>query len=318
MAKRIDPEKDQKLKVGYFEGYKLDQNAKKAGCSTGTAHSHIKKLEEEIKSQGLMGVLEKYGLSEVKEVAQLNAILKHNHAFATECLLALPVCKKLKAWGLSSDQTLTVIDQVFTQCPPEFTAQFGAAMAEFARERAGNRNLTIDQLRTEYSTLTANCRNLGERQGTLTVEVTRLESEKNQLHSEVDKLNAEDRNISDRLTGKRQTDQTLTQYLHDKARLNAVGVDISNLGRARQFFDEITLLNYSPGYVAAQLMNNPSLSAVTRFLGQQVSDLARKAGKKIVGIKEIQGLEAERQVAGRRAEEAEKAADRRLLNPRNG
>ena len=86
-------------------------------------------------------------------------------------------------------------------------------------------------------------------------------------------------------------------------------MDISNLGRARQFFDEITLLNYSPGYVAAQLMNNPSLSAVTRFLGQQVSDLARK---KIAAIKEIQGLEAERQAAGRSAEEAKKAADAKI------
>ena len=86
-------------------------------------------------------------------------------------------------------------------------------------------------------------------------------------------------------------------------------MDIDNVGRARQFFDEITLHNYSPGYVAAQLMNNPSLSAVTRFLGQQVSDLARK---KIAAIKEIQGLEAERQAAERSAEEAKKAADAKI------
>ena len=224
-------------------------------------------------------------------------------------LRAIPIVRKLAAGLIPIESMETVIDQVFATCPPDRTPEFGAAMLEYANERQQNGNLTISQLRTEYSTLTANCRNLGERQGTLTVEVTRLESEKNQLHSEVDKLNAEDRNISDRLTGKRQTDQTLTQYLHDKARLKAVGVDISNLGRARQFFDEITLLNYSPGYVAAQLMNNPSLSAVTRILGQQVSDLARK---KIAGIKEIQGLEAERQVAGRRAEEAEKAADAKI------
>ena len=170
-------------------------------------------------------------------------------------------------------------------------------MLEYANERQQNGNLTISKLRTEYSTLTASCRTLGETRRTLSADVTRLDSQRNQLQSGVDKLLAEHQGLSQRLLKERQTDQTLTQYVYDKAQLKALGVDIDNVGRARQFFGEMALHNYNASYVAAQLMNNPTLSAVTRNLGQEVNDLVTR---KAALTKEIEEIDAKRRAAERR------------------
>ena len=86
-------------------------------------------------------------------------------------------------------------------------------------------------------------------------------------------------------------------------------MDIDNVGRARQFFDEIERHNYNASYVASQLMTNPTLSAVTRTLGQEVNDAVKR---KAALTQEISKLEAERQAAERRAAEAKKDADAKI------
>ncbi len=110
MGKQMDPVKAKIIKEGYFEGLKIMENANTSGASVGAVHSHTKKLEQEITSQGLWPVLEKYGLKEAKELALLHATLESSSLSVEECIRGIPLVRKLAAGHVESKDMEVVID----------------------------------------------------------------------------------------------------------------------------------------------------------------------------------------------------------------
>jgi arsenate reductase-like glutaredoxin family protein len=303
MGRKIEPDQEQKIREGYFENLKLDQNAEQAGCSIGTAHSHTKALEEEIAKEGLMPVLEKYGLTDAKQVAVLKQSLRANDTSADECFHVIPLARKFAAGHIDVDKIGTVVDQVFNNCPPELAQPLAASIIEFAEERAKNGNLTITDLRAEHQKMTTSVDGLKSLKGTLTTEVQGLQNQQTDLQGRVNALRTDEQVLQRRLADAHQTDALLKHYQSDRVYLHdVVGVDISNVPKARQFFEEMQRLGYSPATVVAYLLNIPSLSKIAQILGQEVRNLLET---KDDSIKEIADLDIKKAEAVRSTKEAQ-------------
>src|SRR5208282_6306702 len=205
---------------------------------------------------GLLPVLDKYNLNDAKLVAQLNALLIHNHTTAEECFRVMPLARKFAAGHISYEAVENVVDQVLSTCPPELAQQFGSAIVEYAQERDKNGNVTIGQLRAEHQTLTPQVNELKATHGTLTTQVKGLRTEKGQVESQVSYLKLDEQKLLQHLNQERQTDATLQEYISDKSYLhNTLGVDIRDVPRARHFFQELKSLGFNAATAAELILN---------------------------------------------------------------
>lgn len=313
MGKEIEPDKAQKLREGYFKNLNLDKNSKEAGCSIGTAHSHTKALEEEIAEKGLAPVLDKYGLREAKQVAVLHQLLKANDTSPEECFHVMPVARRFSDGHIDIDQMGTVVDEVFSKCPPELAQPLAASLIEFAKERAQNRNLSIADLRSEHQKITKSVDRLKSQKGTLTTEVQGLQNQRTGLQGQVNKLGADLAAYLKRLADAQQTDT----YLKEAEDRDVIGVDIANVTRARQFFVEMERLGYSTIKVVGYLLNIPSLSEMARTLGEEVRNLLAKKNDSTKEIAElgVKRTEAEKATveAQQRASDAGEDSDAKII-----
>ena len=310
MGKKLEPEKEHKIREAYVKGLgKIEKIAKAAGCSVGAVHRRVRSLDAEIKALGLIPVLDKYGLTDVKNALMTQAVLDENKATAQEVIQGILLIRVLVPAGIKPEEMLIVIDQVFSKATPETAPAVGAAIVEYARERARNGNLTIDQLRTEYHNRAENCTRLSEKERTLSGTTTHLQSQVSSLNENVNMISLKRAALSQRLASAGQTDQSLRVYLWDKANLKQVGVDTADFRRAGQFFAELKLHGYDASFVVAQLLNVPALSAASRLLTGEVTDLVNRKTKL---SDDIAQLENRKKQAALRAEQAEKDADAKI------
>lgn len=311
MGKKLDPEKEENLKVGYFRNLNFDQNAKAAGVSIGAAHSHMKSMEAEIAESGLLSVLEKYGLKEAKQVAMLNGILIANDTSAEECFRVMPLAQRLAAGHIDADKMGNVVDQVFASCPPELAAQFAATITEYAQERAKNGNLTLREVRSEYHAYTTSTEELKTKRSSLTTEVQGLETRQVHLVGRVNGLEADEQARLKRLAGAGQTDASLKQYEADRIYFHDVlHVDIADVSKSRQFFEEMGRLGYSSDRVLGFILNNPPLSRLAQTLGEEVRNLSATWNGLKTEIAQLDGKKIEREKATKAAQERAIKAER--------
>lgn len=314
---KINQSQAQKIKTVYFQNKNLQETALDAGCAIGTAHAHTKNLEKEIEEKGLLPVLNKYGLDEAKDVAQLSALIVVNKTTAEEVFRCIPLARNLVSRKIKPDDVTTVVDQVFVSCPPELRPQLAEAIVDYAKEHAKTDNLTISDLRTEYHTLTTRVEKLEGQETLVRSRVQTLQVQEQGLTERIKSLTHREQEISSRVAKANQTDASLTAYSSDRIYLHdVIGIDISNIARTRHFFQEMERLGYNPAVLARYIRSFPSLVILHQTLLKESSDLIEKIDglKRAATEQNVLHTNAERarQEAERRARHAEAEADAKI------
>ncbi len=289
-----------------YEGLTQRETAEKEHISLPTVNTIWQGFVAKTQADGLSQTLEKDDLLDAVELAKLAKAMKKTGITPTDCFRALPLAGKFKGLKLDPEKIWDIVDAAVKLKTPEFPVEeYADAIARIYR-REKESGLGIESIEATYNNLTVEVQRRRVEETELQSRIAPLKSQELQLNQTIQSKQLQLDAIEDRLAKAGQTDEALRRYELDRNYMHGVvGVDLSNVGKARAFFEEMLKLGYDPRFVAGLILNTPTLSTMVQNLGDELQSRAEKAD----GLnKTIIDLESKRAQAERDEEEAERRA----------